>query len=424
MSTSHSVLRSGTTLYVLVADSNTEKFDYRSLVPENVVQWGFVESEEIFAAALRLQPWDVIIVDTTMLNHIPHDLLSADDTLAEGHEVILLVEAEHLPQLAERNLLNLCAYLVKGPGIEHSLGRVIQRASYVQSLRQQRTYLEQEIERILTGWELSIRDRTKTLERRARELQTIDELKNQVLENISHELRAPLTVIRSYVELLLECPPDDEQERLDFIRIIDSETQRLARMIDDVLDLARLTAGNMVWQMDQVDVRELIPKVIAQLQPIFRKEQLSCTLHLPCEIPPVWGDAERLTQVLFNLIENAVKFSTQGPIEIHADLISEDHDGEIIDMVTVSVIDFGPGIPHDMLEKVFERFAQAGNRGKRRGTGLGLAICREIISHHGGRIWATNHQNGAKLTFTIPLAGHLDVISGVHTIPDEAREGD
>lgn len=404
------------TLYVLVADAAEAPFDYRSVLPDGNVQWGFVQKAETFAAALRLQPWDLIVVDASMVQFIPNDLLAAADIAEEGHNILLVLDADAIEPLQAEGMFDLCGYLLRGPSLRSALARVLRRALYVQSLRTERSYLENEIERILTGWEQSIRDRTRNLERKNQELKAIDELKNQFLENVSHELRTPLALVRSYVELLIDCPPDSAEEQREFLTIIDTETRRLSRMIDDLLDLARINAGSMTWNMREVDLRALLPKVVAQVSPLLARRSIECVLDVPADMPAVQGDADRLSQVFLNLLDNAIKHTQEGRIAITAELVSEPMaGGELQDLARVTVSDTGTGIPEDSLETIFERFTQAGPEGDGSGAGLGLAICREIVNHHSGRIWAEPSDAGARLIVQLPLAGHLDVISGAYT---------
>ena len=413
-----------TTLYVLVADPNHDSFDYRSLIDLPNLQWGFVETDEVFAAALRLQPWDLIIVDELMLELIPNDLLSAEETVESGHDIFLLVEAEQLEVVADKGLLDLCGYLLKGAGLRQSLSRIIRKRHYLQTLRQERSLLEREIERILKGWEHSVQNRTRNLERKNQELREFDELKNRFLENISHELRAPMTVVRSYVELLMECPPEDESERLEFFEIINAETLRLSKMIDDLLDLTRLSSGNMIWEMKELNLAKLIPKVVSQYHPLLQQAGVSCTVDVPRQAPPVWGDADRLEQVIINLLENCTKHAPQSSVKLRLELMSDTKNNEIQDFAKVTVDDTGPGIPSQQLTRIFSRFArlESNESSQRvRGVGLGLAICREIVQHHKGEMWAEPKEGGARFVFTLPLSGHLHVITGIHDIPSESE---
>jgi signal transduction histidine kinase len=408
-----------TTLYVLVADASAERLDYRALLSDQQVYWGFVETKEVFAAALRLQPWDVVLIDSSMADSIPPDLLAAQDIGEDGHQIVLMVEPERLVS-PDWGCMPDADLVLKRSNLWSVLSRILRRAVFFQKLRQDRSILEQEIERILSTWEISVRDRTRSLERKTQELETLSELKNQFLENVSHELRAPLTVIRSYVELLLECPPDDEQERREFMRIIDTETLTLSRMIDDLLDISRLSTGNMSWSMQELDVGSLVAQVLSQHQALLQREGVATNLFLPFELPRIWGDREKLLQVVGNILENSVREARGGVVTVKADLHSEENDGEMKEFVQVSIEDTGPGIPEDQLERIFERFTQSRSRqGSRGGTGLGLPIAREIVQHHGGRIWVENTNVGSKFCFTLPLAGHLDLISGVYDSPKD-----
>jgi len=222
--------------------------------------------------------------------------------------------------------------------------------------------------------------------------------------------------VRSYVELLLDCPPESQEERSEFLHIIDAETHRLSRMIDDLLDLARLNAGSMVWNMSEVNLGRLIKKVVTQLKPMMQRDEIEHVIDVPSDLPRVWGDADRLAQVLINLLDNAIKHTHGGTITLSARMVSEaGTNTQVEDFAELVVADTGRGIPPDKLEAVFERFEQVHeDEEDGAGAGLGLSICREIVNHHGGRIWAEASEEGARLVLRLPLAGHLDVISGTY----------
>lgn len=410
-------------LFVLVADHDPDQFDYRGLLADANMNWAFVTNSNIFSAALRLQPWDVILVDEAMIEDIPSELLASAEIEEESHEIVLLISQSALDDLAQgSSLLDLCGYLIKGPSFTASLRRQLRRNLYVRALGKERSHLEQEIERILKRWEESIRDRTKNLERANQHLKALDELKSQFLANISHQLRTPLSVIRSYVELLVQCPPEEEQEAQEFLNIISSETHRLSQMIDDLLDLARIESGRMVWNMREISLKDLITEVISPLRSILDREGLEISVLCPDDLPPIQADPDRLSQVINNVIDNSIKHTPEsGKIIIEAELISVDTEGspgvqpDMQEFIKVIVTDTGPGIPANKLESIFSRFEQATDK---RGAGLGLAISREVITHHGGKIWAESPESlGARVIFTVPLAGHIDIISGTFDPP-------
>ncbi|RMF34025.1 MAG: hybrid sensor histidine kinase/response regulator, partial [Chloroflexi bacterium] len=211
------------------------------------------------------------------------------------------------------------------------------------------------------------------------------------------------------------------------------ESRRLTRLINDVLDIAKMEAGRVEWHMAETDLSGVIQSAVAATSALAEEKNLPIQVTLPPEgLPPVWGDRDRLIQVMTNLLSNAIKFTDRGQIEVRgwrltvegetfrctgpfplpyepASEIQETFtglhfsDGE---WVVVSVVDTGIGIPDEDLPRVFEKFTQVGDTltEKPRGTGLGLSICREIIEHHGGRIWARSRLGlGSTFSFALPL---------------------
>lgn len=236
-----------------------------------------------------------------------------------------------------------------------------------------------------------------------RDLLRLDEMKDSFLANVSHELRTPLSSIRSFSELLLSY--DDRAVQKEFLEIINSESERLTRMVSDVLDVLKIESGNMDWNMAMVDPVLLVNDLARTFGPLVRMQQIGFDLSAPEHLPPVYGDRDRLEQVLANLLNNAMKFTETGRITLSA----ASADGE----VQISVADTGIGIAEADAERVFEKFQQVGGTltGKPRGSGLGLAICQEIIEHHDGRIWVESTL-GVGSTFTIALNVPLEYPRG------------
>jgi signal transduction histidine kinase len=399
-------------LFVLVADAQPERLDYRDLLPNGNVQWGFVSKPDIFHAALRLQPWDVILVDQSMIDSIPPELLITVNFQEDSHDLILLIEPDNLAVLSTGNLIDVCGYLLRDATLLPALARLLRRHLYTQALDRERQHLEHEISRILEQWEQSIRDRTDKLERTNRALQESDEMKSRFLANVSHQLRTPLTVIRSYTDLLMKCPPDAAQEHMEFLNIISTETSRLSRMIDDLLDLARLDANADAWNLTETNLRSLLQGIITTTAAVFLEHGITASLYVPDSLPMVRANAERLSQVINNLLLNSAEAlstippSVERTITITAEQVSEpsnDDAGEVHDVIRVHVDDSGPGIPVIDRQRVFNRFEQGPkHRTKTRGTGLGLAISREIIERHHGHIWAdASPSGGCRITFTL-----------------------
>jgi signal transduction histidine kinase len=228
------------------------------------------------------------------------------------------------------------------------------------------------------------------------DLLSVDEMKTNFLANVSHELRTPLTSIRSFSELLLD-HDDDSATQKEFLRIINAESERLTRLVNDVLDISRIEAGHMNWQMASVDMADLLEDLARTFRPLTTQAQLEFAVHVDADLSPVWGDRDRLHQVFANLLNNAMKFTPSGgSIVLRAEAVDAD--------VQISVSDTGVGIAAVEHERIFEKFQQVGNTltGKPRGTGLGLPISRDIVEYHRGRMWVTSAP-GAGSTFSVAL---------------------
>lgn len=229
------------------------------------------------------------------------------------------------------------------------------------------------------------------------ELLGVDEMKTNFIANVSHELRTPLTSIRSFSELLLSYEVDKPTER-EFLGIINTESERLTRLINDVLDITKIEAGQVDWRIEPHNLADLLQTSARSFAQIIADHQLAFI----CEAPPpdikVLADRDRILQVLANLLGNAVKFTTQGQIKLDAAIVGES--------ATIRVSDTGIGIAPADHERIFEKFHQVGDTltDKPKGTGLGLCICRDIVHQHGGRLWVESGiGQGSTFIFTLPL---------------------
>jgi signal transduction histidine kinase len=228
------------------------------------------------------------------------------------------------------------------------------------------------------------------------ELLSVDEMKTNFLANVSHELRTPLTSIRSFSELLLAYE-DDPSVQKEFLRIISTESERLTRLVNDVLDISRIEAGHMDWKMEPIDTAELLRDLGRTFSPLVSLAQLEFEVDVDENLAAVHGDRDRLHQVMANLLNNAMKFTRPGgKIVLRGELADDE--------VRVSVTDTGIGVASLDQERIFEKFQQVGDTltDKPRGTGLGLAICRDIVEHHQGRLWIDS-MPGMGSTFSVAL---------------------
>jgi len=228
----------------------------------------------------------------------------------------------------------------------------------------------------------------------------LDRLKDDFISTVTHELRTPLTSIRAFSEILNDNPELDPAQRARFVGIIVKESERLTRLINQVLDLAKLESGRAEWHTAALDLREVIEDAQASTSQLLQEHGVLLELDLPPQIPPVQADRDRLLQVLLNLISNAVKFCdrTAGRIDIRVQVLPE--------ALQVDVQDNGGGIDPADQQIIFEKFRQTGDNltEKPQGTGLGLPISRQIVEHFGGRLWVRSVRGqGATFSFTLPL---------------------
>ncbi|AVH65684.1 PAS domain S-box protein [Nostoc sp. 'Peltigera membranacea cyanobiont' N6] len=240
----------------------------------------------------------------------------------------------------------------------------------------------------------------------------IDQMKTDFISTVSHELRTPLTSVLGFASIIKEKLETDvfpmlsaEDRKLqktikrvgDNLNIIVAEAERLTSLINDVLDIAKMEAGKVEWQMQPIDPRELLDWATNSTASLFQTNGLRLVSEIEPGLPQILGDRNRLLQVLINLISNAVKFTESGCVTCR---VKQENEG-----VCISVIDTGIGIAPEDQPKVFEKFRQVGDTltDKPKGTGLGLPICKQIVDHHGGRIWVESESgNGSIFSFIIP----------------------
>jgi Na+/proline symporter/signal transduction histidine kinase len=233
-------------------------------------------------------------------------------------------------------------------------------------------------------------------------LKELDRLKDDFMSSVTHELRTPLTSIRALSEMLLDDPQIALADRMRFLGIIVSETERLTRLVNQVLDLAKIEAGLAEWHNSDVDMKALVEHAVEATRQVFHDRGARLEVALPDEAPRIRADHDRLLQVMLNLLSNAAKYVPKNDGLVRVDMALSD--GEI----KVTVRDNGPGIPADFMPFVFDKFRQAGDQldRPRQGTGLGLPISRQIIEHFGGRMWAESRPgDGATFTLVLPRQG-------------------
>ncbi|MFG6095913.1 ATP-binding protein [Leptothoe sp. ISB3NOV94-8A] len=241
----------------------------------------------------------------------------------------------------------------------------------------------------------------------------VDQMKTDFLSTVSHELRTPLTSVLGFAKLIQKKLEDTVlpavsaetkktnravRQVRENLGIIVSEGERLTSLINDVLDISKIEAGKIEWNMQPTSVAEILDQAISATSVLFQASGLDLIREVEPGLPEVICDRNRLVQVLINLLSNAIKFTDSGSVTCRI----YQQDAEII----ISIIDTGIGLSEDDLEKVFEKFTQVGEimTDKPKGTGLGLPICKQIVEHHEGRIWVESQQGqGSTFSFTLPV---------------------
>jgi signal transduction histidine kinase len=261
---------------------------------------------------------------------------------------------------------------------------------------------------------LSLELATAELRAANEQLKSLDRLKDDFMSSVTHELRTPLTSIRALSELMRDDPDMETEQRQQFMGIIVSETERLSRLVNQVLDMAKIEAGHAEWHNADLDLVALVRQSVQTTSELLRERGARLQFDAPPEPVLLRADADRLTQVMLNLISNATKFvpKGEGRIDIRMTTTAEG--------VSVEVQDNGSGVPPEQQELVFEKFRQGGDSLNRpQGTGLGLPISRQIVEHFGGRMWLhCAPGQGACFGFYLPF--HYSPADG----PDTQEQGD
>ncbi len=231
-------------------------------------------------------------------------------------------------------------------------------------------------------------------------LKQLENTRKEFVANVSHELRTPLSMIKGYVETLINGAKDDPSVATRFLQTIEKHADRLTYLIEDLLTISRLESGQIVMNIQKVELRPVANDVVNDLHSRATDKRVVLENQVPPDLV-VRADADRIQQVLFNLVDNAIKYgATEGHVWIGALAVDDQ-------MIEVSVRDNGPGIPQDAIERVFERFYRVDKARSREqgGTGLGLSIVKHIVQSHGGEVWAKSAMGqGTTFLFTLPSA--------------------
>src|SRR5262249_26579109 len=239
----------------------------------------------------------------------------------------------------------------------------------------------------------------REIEEKGRQLEEASRHKSQFLANMSHELRTPLSAILGYTELLLDGiygeMPDKARETM---ARVDRSGRHPLPLINDDLQLSKIEAGQLTLSLADYSLGEVVNTVVTAMEPLAAEKKLALRVTLDPALPLARGDDRRISQVLLNLVGNAVKFTDAGEVRVEA----KASDGAFV----VSVSDTGPGIAAEDQARIFEEFQQVdtSNTRKKGGTGLGLAVAKRILALHGGRIWVESTPGkGSTFSFTLPV---------------------
>jgi signal transduction histidine kinase len=233
--------------------------------------------------------------------------------------------------------------------------------------------------------------------RMSSELESVERLRRELVANVSHELKTPISALRAHIENLLDGVETPDPHVL---QVMLQQAERLSRLVDQLLDLSRLESGDVPLERQVLSLSPLVSEVVSEIDVSRSGSGVRVRSSVPDELPPVWGDPERVHQVLFNLLDNAVRFTPEGGEVV---VSASRHNGSCV----VEVSDDGPGIAPEHLPRLFERFYRVDTARSRNdgGTGIGLAIARSVVEAHGGKIWAESDPGtGSVFTFELPVA--------------------
>jgi PAS domain S-box-containing protein len=250
------------------------------------------------------------------------------------------------------------------------------------------------------------------LEQANLKLMQFDKMKSEFLSNVSHEMRTPLASIRAYSESLIEYDSIPREQQESFLRIIVEQSERLTTVLDDLLDLARIEAGQLKLTLDPIEVGRVASAALESVKPLAEDKGIEIRLAADAMDSKVVADEQRFVQILVNLLNNAVKFTgPRGLITVSCEPVADptgtQAEGDTdCSFLRTTVSDSGEGIPPEEVAHIFDKFKQVDkkSKGKKGGTGLGLAICKELVERMGGQIWVESTLGeGSCFHFTLPL---------------------
>jgi signal transduction histidine kinase len=241
------------------------------------------------------------------------------------------------------------------------------------------------------------------IQEKSRQVEEASKHKSQFLANMSHELRTPLNAILGYTELIIDGIYGDAPDKMrNVLERVQTNGKHLLGLINDVLDLSKIEAGQLVLTLNDYSIKEMMQGVYVAVEPLAGNKKLGFKLEVPPDLPVAHGDERRLSQVLLNLVGNAIKFTDTGAVTMRASAANGSY--------TIAVNDTGPGIAEDDRAKIFEEFKQSESAQTKAkgGTGLGLSIAKRIVEMHGGKLWVESALgSGSTFFFTLPLKAEI-----------------
>lgn len=326
-------------------------------------------------------------------NYMQHRLLKLEEHAQAPAHLVAFAEKRLTGAIGSASARVMVSSVVTGEELDlHGVMRILDETSQVIEYSQRLELKSRQLEAA-----------TRQLQEVNERLQELDRLKDEFISTVSHELRTPLTSIRAFSEILRDNEEMDLGDRRRFTEIIIKEAERLTRLVNQILDLAKIESGKMEWHLERVDLVEIAQDAIDATHQLFENKSVRLSFHAPLYPVMLKADRDKIIQVVINLLSNAVKFceASVGAVEVHLRQVPEG--------VGIEVVDNGPGIPREDLEKVFEKFHQVDQARDETmdvplGTGLGLTICQRIIERHRGRIWVESELGqGATFKFLVPL---------------------
>jgi two-component system sensor histidine kinase VicK len=232
------------------------------------------------------------------------------------------------------------------------------------------------------------------------EQEKLDKMRKEFVANVSHELKTPLTTIKSYTETLLDGAMENKEYTANFLKVIDSESERMTRLVKDLLQLSKLDYDNIQWNMKKIDIYKIVNECVYRMKISTEQKNQVLEFIADQDIPKIMGDKDRIEQVIVNILSNAIKYTSEnGKIEVSLKLEG--------DSILIKVADNGIGIPKEDLPRLFERFYRVDKARSRMlgGTGLGLSIARQIVEAHKGKIRIqSEYGQGTQVFINLPVA--------------------